>query len=167
MEQCVLPVFMKTLQQNKWVVHIHMIADDVERVPIDGSSRLGFFQVRVTVLPVMDSITGAPSGGSGRTSAKETRGKILGRTHINPDMCSIPQIKWQSYILERGYRDDQPVDFSVLCLVERFGSRTLGRPLILSEIIIRGSRNPAHSGTYVVFASQGHFFAVNLSKYVE
>lgn len=57
---------------NKLVVCIHISVDDVARVPIDGSSRLGFFQLRVTVLPVMDSITGAPSGGSGRTSAKET-----------------------------------------------------------------------------------------------
>lgn len=52
-------------------VNICMSVNVVERVPIDGSSRLGFFQLRVTVLPVMDSITGVPSGGSGRTSAKK------------------------------------------------------------------------------------------------
>lgn len=33
-----------------------------------GSSLLGFFQLSVIVLPVMDSMTGAPSGGSGRMS---------------------------------------------------------------------------------------------------
>lgn len=35
---------------------------------MDGSSLLGFFQLSVIVLPVMDSMTGAPSGGSGRMS---------------------------------------------------------------------------------------------------
>lgn len=70
-----------------------MTVDNVERVPIEGSRRLGFFQLRVTVLPVMDSITGAPSGGSGRTSAKEMRRKILGRTCKNTDMLPIPRIK--------------------------------------------------------------------------
>lgn len=35
---------------------------------MDGSSLLGFFQRSVIVLPVMDSMTGAPSGGSGRMS---------------------------------------------------------------------------------------------------
>lgn len=37
---------------------------------MDGSSLLGFFQLSVIVLPVMDSMTGAPSGGSGRMSKK-------------------------------------------------------------------------------------------------
>lgn len=50
-----------------------MSVDVPERVPIDGSRRLGFFQLRVTVLPVMDSITGAPSGGSGRTSTEKNK----------------------------------------------------------------------------------------------
>lgn len=35
---------------------------------MEGSSLLGFFQLKVMVLPVMDSITGVPSGGSGRIS---------------------------------------------------------------------------------------------------
>jgi len=35
---------------------------------MDESSLLGFFQLSVIVLPVMDSMTGAPSGGSGRMS---------------------------------------------------------------------------------------------------
>lgn len=37
-------------------------------LPIEGSSLLGFFQLKVMVLPVIDSITGVPSGGSGRIS---------------------------------------------------------------------------------------------------
>lgn len=35
---------------------------------MDGSNLFGFFQISVTVFPVMDSMTGAPSGGSGRMS---------------------------------------------------------------------------------------------------
>lgn len=38
---------------------------------MDGSSLLGFFQLKVTVLPVMDSTTGVPSGGSGRISKND------------------------------------------------------------------------------------------------
>lgn len=37
-------------------------------IPMDESSLLGFFQLSVIVLPVMDSMTGTPSGGSGRMS---------------------------------------------------------------------------------------------------
>lgn len=42
---------------------------------MEGSSLLGFLQLKVMVLPVMDSMTGVPSGGSGRMSA-EVRGQI-------------------------------------------------------------------------------------------
>lgn len=42
-------------------------------IPMEGSNLLGFFQLSVMVLPVMDSITGVPSGGSGRMSVE---GKI-------------------------------------------------------------------------------------------
>lgn len=38
---------------------------------MEGSSLLGFFQLKVMVLPVMDSITGFPSGGSGRISEND------------------------------------------------------------------------------------------------
>lgn len=40
---------------------------------MEGSSLLGFFQLKVMVLPVMDSITGVPSGGSGRISKKSSQ----------------------------------------------------------------------------------------------
>lgn len=42
-------------------------------VPMEGSSRFGFFQLKVMVLPVMDSITGVPSGGSGRMSENHNK----------------------------------------------------------------------------------------------
>lgn len=38
---------------------------------MEGSSLLGFLQLKVMVLPVMDSMTGVPSGGSGRMSAED------------------------------------------------------------------------------------------------
>lgn len=38
---------------------------------MEGSSLRGFFQLKVMVLPVMDSITGVPSGGSGRISEND------------------------------------------------------------------------------------------------
>lgn len=37
---------------------------------MEGSSLLGFFQLKVMILPVMDSITGIPSGGSGSISRR-------------------------------------------------------------------------------------------------
>lgn len=43
-------------------------------IPMEGSNLLGFFQLSVMVLPVMDSISGVPSGGSGRMSVE---GKII------------------------------------------------------------------------------------------
>lgn len=42
---------------------------------MEGSSLLGFFHFRVMVLPVMDSTTGAPSGGSGIISGEQERKK--------------------------------------------------------------------------------------------
>lgn len=41
---------------------------------MEGSSLLGFFQLKVMVLPVMDSMTGVPSGGSGRMSENDNSG---------------------------------------------------------------------------------------------
>lgn len=43
-------------------------------IPMEGSSLLGFFQLKVMVLPVIDSITGVPSGGSGRISENDNIG---------------------------------------------------------------------------------------------
>lgn len=47
-----------------------MLENNNPCVPMEGSSLLGFCQLKVTVLPVIDSITGGPSGGSGRISEK-------------------------------------------------------------------------------------------------
>ena len=41
---------------------------------MEGSSLLGFFQLKVMVFPVMDSITGVPSGGSGSISGDDDSG---------------------------------------------------------------------------------------------
>lgn len=41
-----------------------------KHLPIDESRFFGLFQLSETVLPVTDSITGGPSGGSGRMSVK-------------------------------------------------------------------------------------------------
>lgn len=38
---------------------------------MDGSRFFGIFQLSETVLPVTDSITGGPSGGSGRLTVKK------------------------------------------------------------------------------------------------
>lgn len=38
---------------------------------MEGSSLLGFFQLKVMVFPVMDSIAGVPSGGSGSISGED------------------------------------------------------------------------------------------------
>lgn len=56
-----------THKNTKFILNLLLLMS-LLHVPIEGSSLFGFFQLKVTILPVIDSITGVPSGGSGRIS---------------------------------------------------------------------------------------------------
>ncbi len=62
--KCVLTIKIQLSYLNR----IKSDNENLSSIPMDGSSLLGFFQLNVIVLPVTDSITGVPSGGSGRIS---------------------------------------------------------------------------------------------------
>ena len=52
------------------------MASMTEEVPMEGSSLLGFFHFKLMVLPLIDSTTGAPSGGSGMISGEGLQREI-------------------------------------------------------------------------------------------
>ncbi len=75
--ECVYTDVSRIISYDKNIISLSkMVKSDCEYcscVPIEGSSLLGFFQLKVMVFPVMDSITGVPSGGSGRMSGNEEK----------------------------------------------------------------------------------------------
>lgn len=67
------------------------------RVPIEGSSLFGFFQLKVMVLPVIDSITGVPSGGSGRISENGNNHCQMSKQVEQLYQVVSAALKWQGH----------------------------------------------------------------------
>lgn len=65
-----------------------------ENLPSEGSSLFGLFQLRVIVFPVIASITGGPSGGSGTISVfqprKSEKSSLLSTAALNSEVAFTP-----------------------------------------------------------------------------